>query len=1028
MNTSRGLRIRLMLLVLVASVPAFAVIGYSTWWIRDHEDQRGRQALLDLARSLAERHQEDLDEARLLLVNLARRPEISAGQGRACVDSLAEIRALAGAHVGNLFVIQPDGDVNCSALDAGKRRNVADMPWFQNALTTTGFRVGEYHISRRDGAPTLVLSHTVRDDHAVVAVLAVALDLSWLASRPYLTGQPAAMAYALFDQGGNLLLRQPAKGAIGTNIADQPFWRTLSGLRAAALFSRRGGDGIERQFAYAPLGPAAQPYARLVVGIPPAALSAPARELFLIGMAGLAAAVILSLLAGWFGGAALVIRPLRPVLETVRRMADGDLSARAAPESPRDDEISRLAREVDRMAEALSRRDQALIEARDRAQAYLDVVGVMVLALNAKGNIALINRKASQVLGCEPHRPCLGDNWFERWIPTADRAPALARFTRAMAGAGEGVETHEHHVLTRAGPQRLIAWHVSPLCDRNGQRIGLLCAGEDITEIRQTQEALLDSRNRYKTLVENIPGVVYRCGPEAPWPADFISPAVVEITGIEAGRFLDHSASLGALVHPDDLDELKRTVASAVAQRRPYAHTYRLRHDGGDWRRVKDQGQAVHDGAGRALWLDGIIMDITEQHRLREEQERLQAQLQQAQKMEALGQLTGGIAHDFNNILASVLGFTRLALRRHVADPESELAEYLREVIVAGERARDLVARMLAFSRSQPGRVTQPLPPCPLIREAVKMLAATIPASIHIEMRMEEDLPDIAMDPVDLHQILVNLAINARDAMAGKGRIVIGLARAPERAKACATCHESFSGAYLELTVADDGQGIPPGILPRIFEPFFTTKEVGAGSGMGLAMVHGLAHRAGGHVGVTSSIGMGSIFHIYLPVAGGEPAPSPRPVTAPATSDTRGHVLLVDDETALLRLAQISLEAAGWRVSAFITPHPALAAFRASPEAFDVVISDQAMPGMTGLELIDALHASRPRLPAILCTGDRHGLDEAAARRTDTLRLFDKPGEIDELLALLAEALGMSTMNQDTQDTRGDEHNAADPA
>ena len=990
----RSLRARLMLLVLVASIPAFAVIGYSTWWMRDHEDQRGRQALLDLARALAERHRENLDEARLLLVNLARMPEIRAGQGRACQESLAEIRALTHAHVANLFVVLPKGDVRCSARDPGRQFNTADMPWFQGALATTGFRVGEYHISRRSGAPALVLTHTLREGNAVVSVLAVALDLSWLATRPYLTGQSPAMAYALFDQGGNLLLRHPVNGAIGTNIADQPFWRTLSGLREAALFSSRGGDGVERQFAYAPLGPVTQPYARLVVGIPPAALDASARELFLIGMTGLASALILGLLAGWFGGAALVIRPLRPVLETVRRMADGDLSARAAPETPRGDEISRLAREVDRMAEALSRRDQALIEARDRAQAYLDVVGVMVLALNAKGNIALANRKASQVLGCDANRPCLGDNWFERWIPEADRAQARIRFDQAMAGEEDMAEAHEHRILTRGGQQRLITWHVSPLCDRDGQSIGLLCAGEDITEIRRTQEALLDSGNRYKTLVENIPGVVYLCAPEYPWPMEFISSAVEELTGIAATRFLDHSARYGELVHPDDLEELERSVARGIAERRPYSCTYRIHHQDGDWRWVRERGQATYDAAGQPLRLDGIIMDITEQQLLRQEQERLQGQLQQAQKMEALGQLTGGIAHDFNNILASVLGFTRLALRRHVQDQDGELAEYLREVVTAGERARDLVARMLAFSRSQPGRAPHPLPPGPLIREAIKMLAATIPASIHIETRVEEALPDIAMDPVDLHQILVNLVINARDAMSATGRITIGLARVHCEARACATCHESFTGDYLELTVADDGQGIAQEVLPRIFEPFFTTKAVGEGSGMGLAMVHGLAHRAGGHVTVTSSVGVGSMFHVHLPLA---TAPEPHALLTPpslsATGDARGRVLLVDDEAALLRLVKTGLEAAGWRVDAHVDPRRALAAFRASPEEFDAVISDQAMPGMTGLELIDAVHASRPRLPAILCTGYRDGLGEALARRADPPRVFEKPGD-----------------------------------
>lgn len=1014
----RGLRVRLMLLVLVAVLPALAVSGYYTWWMRDHESGQRQADLLKLAKSLAERHGENLDDARLLLLNLAHLPELRAGSGAACAASIAGIHALARAHVANLFVIRPDGNVLCSARDPEKRTRVADMAWFQSALTSTGFRAGEYHISRRTGAPTLTLTHTVREAGRVVAVMAAALDLSWLAAQPYLAGQPATMAYAIFDHEGSLLLRHPVNGASGHNIAALPLWHTLSGLRQATLFQGHGGDNVERLFAYAPLGPTAQPYARLVVGIPPAALNAPARELFLLGLAGLASAMGLSLLIGWFGGTALVIRPLRPVLDAVQRVADGDLSARASPARPRDDEISKLAHEVDRMAEALSRRDLALTEARDRAQAYLDVVGVMVLLLNAKGNVAQANRKACQVLDCDaPHR-CIGGNWFDIWIPEEDREEARARFARVMAGEEAPLEFHENHILSARGRKRLIAWHVSLLTDKAGHIIGLLCAGEDITEQRQTQQALLDSGDRYKTLVDNIPGVVYRCACAYPWLMAFISRPVVQLTGIPAARFLDHSVRYGELVHPDDHPELVRAVAQGITERRPYTCAYRIRHSDGGWRWMRERGQAVYDDEGRAVWLDGVIVDITEHMVMREEQERLRAQLQQAQKMEALGQLTGGIAHDFNNILASVLGFTRLALRRHVPDPDSELAEYLREVVIAGERARDLVARMLTFSRTQPGQAPQPLPPQPLIREAVKMLAATIPAGIRIDTRIEGRVPDIAIDPVDLHQILVNLVINARDSLEGKGRILIDLKAAPREPGTCASCHEQFSGDYLALTVSDDGQGIAPEHLSRIFEPFFTTKAVGKGSGMGLAMVHGLTHRAGGHARVVSRIGEGSEFQVYLPVA----APTreqflpARPGAANETEAARGHVLMVDDERAILRLHRTLLEAAGWRVSGHTDPLRALAAFRDTPDAFDAVISDQAMPGMSGLELIHAIHESRPRLPAILCTGQSDGLDSAAMRRVGIFRLFQKPRDGEELLAALAEALTRKNKNQGMSD------------
>jgi CheY-like chemotaxis protein len=314
---------------------------------------------------------------------------------------------------------------------------------------------------------------------------------------------------------------------------------------------------------------------------------------------------------------------------------------------------------------------------------------------------------------------------------------------------------------------------------------------------------------------------------------------------------------------------------------------------------------------------------------------------------------------------------------------------------------------MLAFSRARPGREARPLAPQPLVSEALKMLGATIPAGIGIETRYAADAPDVAIDPVDLHQILVNLVINARDALDGRGKISISLARATVDQQVCSTCKEKFSGDFLQLTVADDGQGIAAETLPHIFEPFFTTKPVGQGSGMGLSMVHGLVRRAGGHCQVESTLGAGSAFHIYLPAAKlpAAAAQAVAPPTPAASSEPRGHLLLVDDETPLLRLLHTNLQAAGWRVSCFANPRQALAVFRDAPTEFDAVVSDQSMPDMTGVELISALHALRPALPAILCTGYNEALDAATLQRQGIHSLLLKPMENDELLAALEAAM-----------------------
>ncbi|MDA8095382.1 MAG: ATP-binding protein [Betaproteobacteria bacterium] len=590
----------------------------------------------------------------------------------------------------------------------------------------------------------------------------------------------------------------------------------------------------------------------------------------------------------WTRGATFLLGSMASVVATVRRMAHGDLSARSTMEQRHQDEIGKLASEVDRMAEALSLRDQALTETRDRAQAYLDIVGVMVLALNTKGNVALANRKTCEVLDCTPDAFASAVNWFDNWVPEDNRASARDMFAHILAGHDPAGTTHQGMVLTTRHERRLIAWHNTALKDTRGQIIGMLSAGDDITE------------------------------------------------------------------------------------------------------RVKVQA----------------------------EKERLQAQLQQAQKMEALGQLTGGIAHDFNNILASVLGFAKLALRRHTPDPESPLASYLNEIIAAGERARDLVAKMLAFGRLRPKTAPSLIDPGPVVLEAAQMLAATIPSTIRIHTNVSESLPKVPCDPVALQQILMNLVINARDAVGGKGQILLGLRQRHAERLICTACLKPFSGSLVELTVADDGTGIAPDVLPRIFDPFFTTKEVGLGSGMGLSMVHGLVHQAGGHFVVESQPAIGTIFRVYLPTATGsaESAPSAlpsertaqRPQTPQGAGKGRdaggrsGHVLLVDDDPGVLRLQESIFKAAHWQVTCFSNPVQALGAFQAAPDRFDAVISDQIMPDLTGTDMIRAMLALRPDLHAILCTGHSGGIDATLAGAMGIRHFFLKPVEPDALLAALA--------------------------
>jgi len=401
------------------------------------------------------------------------------------------------------------------------------------------------------------------------------------------------------------------------------------------------------------------------------------------------------------------------------------------------------------------------------------------------------------------------------------------------------------------------------------------------------------------------------------------------------------------------------------------------------------------------------LQDVTEHRNVQDERRRLDERMQQAQKMEAIGQLTAGIAHDFNNILASIIGYTDLAMTRCVGDGQEKLEEYLGQVYRAGERARDLIQQMLTFSRSGDSKA-QPLDPAPLVKETVKMLTATLPASIHLRFdHPADDLPQIRTEPVQLQQLIMNICINARDAMQGKGELVVELALRHHQEGECASCHESINGDYVELLVHDTGQGMDRYVLAHLFEPFFTTKEVGDGTGLGLSMVHGIMHDSHGHIRVDSAPGKGTSFRLlFEPVMSAERPLSETPaVDAPVLGGEGQRILIVDDEKAILGFMQVWLSRAGYEIQTFDDSRQALAYFRQNPQQVDLMITDQTMPAMTGVELAAEILEMRPELPVILCSGYSEQIDMEMAAVVGIRSFVNKPYDRGPMLATIHELL-----------------------
>jgi len=399
----------------------------------------------------------------------------------------------------------------------------------------------------------------------------------------------------------------------------------------------------------------------------------------------------------------------------------------------------------------------------------------------------------------------------------------------------------------------------------------------------------------------------------------------------------------------------------------------------------------------------GVERDVTE--RL-----QLEAQLRQAQKMEAIGQLTGGIAHDFNNILTSVMGYLVMGEERAQAIGDTTLQRQLAQAHAASQRARDLVAQMLAFARRRGGeRRTVAL--APLVRQTLQLLRATLPTSVTLDDAGLDAASTqslcVAADPVQLEQVLFNLCINARDAMDGAGRIEVRVRRHDGRRLHCASCRARIDGGHwVALGVADSGSGIPPELMERIFDPFFSTKAPGRGSGMGLAMVHGIVHDHGGHVVLRTQPGRGSEFGVMLPLATGEAAPcaaeSPSRARGPAL---HGRVLLVEDDTMAGDYLHEQLGAWGLDVTLLRSPLQALAWLGDRAHEVDLLVTDHTMPQLTGLQLAERARVLRPALPVLLITGNAEAFDDDTLARHGVRRMLAKPLDPERLREALLELL-----------------------
>jgi PAS domain S-box-containing protein len=535
--------------------------------------------------------------------------------------------------------------------------------------------------------------------------------------------------------------------------------------------------------------------------------------------------------------------------------------------------------------------------------------------------------------------------------------------------------------------------------------LGVLAIGglsRQLRRVESGERALRDSEERYALAMEGAN--------EGHWDWDtvtdrlFISPKMRTWAGLKPDHEITTRSEWLAqiVVHPDDLSRFLATARDHLEGRTPrYESEYRLRQPDGAWRWVLSRGHCLRDATGKPLRFIGSVADITAEKQAQVDREHLEAQLRQSQKMEAMGTLAGGIAHDFNNILGAILGYGELAYE-HSA-PGSAMRRYIENVLHAAVRAKTLVDRILGFSRSGLGdRVSVNIQA--VIDETLELLTASLPPQILLRKKLEAGDAAVIGDATYLHQVAMNLCTNAIHAMEPGGVLDVSLDRVQVSEKRPLSRGLISPGAYVRLIVSDTGTGIPPAVMERMFDPFFTTKGVGEGTGLGLSLVHGIVAELGGAIGVETSAGKGSKFEIWLPVVGDAGIPSveatrPRP---------RGHgetVMIVDDEPALVALAKELLTKLGYEPVGFESSSAALQALRAQPQRFDLLLTDEAMPELTGAELAREVRRIRADLPILIITG--HGGAQLAqkAAAVGAAEVLRKPLRGNELAEAITRVL-----------------------
>ena len=960
-----SLRNRLLAVVLAALLPMLALLIYVAWRNQQNVTADANESALRLARAAAAHEQSIIEDAKRLLGVLAQLPEVRRGDGPACTRLMADLLRKSPFYANIGATRLKDGWV-CSAVPVPPTSGPRQItPMGRQAIAAKTSVVSGYFTGRESGKPVVAVVAPWFDDAGTAQGIAfLGINLTWVSEVAAQAALPKDSVLVVIDPDGTVLAREPDPSDwVGRSLKDTRLFREMWSRQGEGTIQLPGLTGIlPRLFAFTPLMNNGAISAFVAVGIPTAILFAPARRSLVQSVLGFAVIAGLAIAGVWVVGERLIVRPVKALSDATNLIAAGDREARVGLTN-RTDELGQLTRDFDQMAAALDLRERELRDAERRAAdarfvSVLEAAADGIISVDEHYRIIQFNRGAESMFGYSAAE-ALGRP-LDMLLP-ADRVGVHDDHLRAFAASPDGTrhmsKRGEVAGRRKTGEEFPIEATISKTTvDR---KITLMAIVRDVSDRKRAEKARQQSEANLHAITDYAPLGISVIQDSR---RTFANPQAARLLGYTVEEFAQFS--IVDLVHPDYraqmLDLYRRRLAGEAL---PEVIEYVVL--------AKDGREVAIEGTFTPTTWDGraavmlFATDITERKGAQETLRRTQEELVQAQKMESIGQLAGGIAHDFNNLLTVVMGRADVALAH--LEPGNPARSNLESIRAMAERAASLTKQLLAFSRRQ---LLQPrvLNVNEVLGDMSGMLRRVLGDDIQLSFRPEPALDSVNADPAQLELALVNLALNARDAMPQGGHLIVETANV-EFDEEYARTHASVDvGRYVLIAVSDTGSGMPPEILSRIFEPFFTTKEVGKGTGLGLAAVHGTVKQSGGEIRVYSQPGLGTTFKIYLPRVNDAPGRSlaPAPAALPSGTET---VLVVEDNLEVLAIACEVLERGGYTVLHALNAAEALALVDRHPGPIHLLVADVVMPGLSGPELATQLTAARPDLLVLHMSG-----------------------------------------------------------